>query len=360
MVAEQRHCVDWSVGHLATDGHYLYMSGQRPDQRPGANDAFHRPEAENALLVIDPRAPDPWREIGTLAFDTGITRLEYADQHVYAIADGLHVVDVTDPNQPRRVWQHDWSVPWFRGAMTDDPGQISRVGAVGGMQVDGSLALVQVVDRSIEIIDISAPGTPRWVGRVPLHSGDTARGVAILDNYAYVMDGGLRVIDLSNPAAPRDVQTVEAPSGSRVSQALAVDARNRLLYSVNSGLWVFDLANPSAPRLVWGAEKAGMWQAGPSAMFEIQFYRDVSFSDDLAYTVAGDGMFSPTKLLAFDRRDPARPRRIGKPLMERPGGAPVAIGDTIYFRAVQSPKEPNACPSTIVEMDVAVRSGILP
>jgi len=141
----------------------------------------------------------------------------------------------------------------------------------------------------------------RWVRRVPMNSGDSAEGVAILGDYAYFMDAGLRVLDVRHPAAPREVKTVEAPADCRVSQALTVDERNRLLNCVYIGLWVFDLVDPSTPRVIWSADKAGIWQAGPGAVFESHSYDDIILVDDIAYTITQDWVWPKTVRAAAGR-----------------------------------------------------------
>jgi hypothetical protein len=71
------------------------------------------------------------------------------------------------------------------------------------VNVTGSYAYVADHQDGLQILDISNPAAPKWVGGCD--PGGYARGVTVAGSYAYVAiyRDGVQVIDVSNPAAPR-------------------------------------------------------------------------------------------------------------------------------------------------------------
>ena len=62
--------------------------------------------------------------------------------------------------------------------------------------------------KRLHVVDISDPSQPRIVGSSPLT--DSAMHLAVSGNHVYVLDEpNFRVFDVSNPAAPRDVGSCE-------------------------------------------------------------------------------------------------------------------------------------------------------
>jgi hypothetical protein len=100
-----------------------------------------------------------------------------------------------------------------------DEVRVERVGQWPGfprervvaVTVAGPYAYVADSYGGLQVIDVSDPARPQWVGGYD--TSGSAQGVAVSGNYAYVADsyGGLQVIDVSNPANPCRVGSYNTP-----------------------------------------------------------------------------------------------------------------------------------------------------
>ena len=169
---------------------------------------------------------------------------------------GLHVIDVTDPTQPRRVA--------FEASV--NPRGLALAGEYLYM-ADGIGGLV--------VYDVSQPDRPERVGQLPLFD---AHEIRIQWPYAYVADGpgGLAIVDVRAPIAPRlvggtrlawDPDDVDAAIDVDVlfqySRPRALKATNRALtrrtqplnlaalVDENRGLVLIDVTEPTHPKRIW-------------------------------------------------------------------------------------------------------------
>lgn len=192
---------------------------------------------------------------------------------VAAGTEGLQVFDAARPDQPRLL------------STVKDPsiaGEVSRTTAVAA---SGSWVVANVYpgclgscladpdDRGeIRVYDLTAPATPRLLGRLP-GAGAMAlverRLLALRPALSFgpgpVDTARLDVIDLTDPAQPRTLGSVPVaregglqPFGARVAIGLggAQDSA--------TGVQVVDLANPAVPRVVGTYQSAPVSSAGPA------------------------------------------------------------------------------------------------
>ncbi len=228
--------------------------------------------------------------------------------------NGLHVVDVSDPANPRRVGSCDtpgsaWGVTvtghyayvadYYGGLQVidvSDPANPQRVGGyrsgvVWDVAVSGQYAYVASEDAGLQIIDVSDPTRPRRVG------GYDTRGkawrVAVSGQYAYVADdtGGLQIIDVSNPANPRRVGGYHS-YGSALG--VAVSGSYAYVGYANRTLQVFDVSDPVNPQVV-----GSNWTRGLAV--------NVAVRDPYVYVADGPG-----GLQVFDVSNPATPWHVGE------------------------------------------------
>ncbi|OQX92223.1 MAG: hypothetical protein B6D58_04115, partial [candidate division Zixibacteria bacterium 4484_95] len=149
---------------------------------------------------------------------------------------GLQIIDISDPAQPN--WVGDYDTP----------------GSAMGVFVSGDYAYVADYYSDLKIIDISDPAQPNWVGYYDT-PGQT-RGVFISGDYAYVADGfsGLQIIDISDPAQTSWVGGYDTPGyawGAFVSGHYAYVADR------DSGLQIIDISDPAEPSWVGGYDTPG-------------------------------------------------------------------------------------------------------
>ncbi|MBE7502569.1 MAG: peptidoglycan DD-metalloendopeptidase family protein [Verrucomicrobiales bacterium] len=195
-------------------------------------------------------------------------------QYAY-VADGgagLQVIDVSNPANPRWVGGCDT----FWGAQ--------------GVAVAGQHAYVADGPSGLEVMDVSNPARPVRVGRT--HTPGYAYGVAVVGSYAYVADGkaGLQVIDISDPTNPVLVGGYDTPGSA---EALAVAEHYAYVADGEAGLQVIDVRNPANP-IVAGSYDTPAYACG------------VTVADHYAYVADGDA-----GLQVIDVSDPARPVRVG-------------------------------------------------
>lgn len=118
------------------------------------------------------------------------------------------------------------------------------------------------------IFDVTTPSSPTLLSK--LATGDTANGVAVKGNYAYIASsdnaGELTVIDISNPSVPTIATKFDLTagnSGNANSDALAVlvDSGNYLYLtraaSAGKEFYVFDISTPTAPTIAGSIDLNG-------------------------------------------------------------------------------------------------------
>ena len=130
--------------------------------------------------------------------------------------EGLHLVDVSDPDAPTLLATHE------------TPGQAVDVTTTGGS------ALVVNLMTGLEVVDVSDPTAPRL-----LATHDTPgyqRAVTTAGTVAYVVDqpSGVHLFDMTTPASPAARATYPAARGLARSVAIAdgrADDQRRTRYA---------------------------------------------------------------------------------------------------------------------------------
>jgi hypothetical protein len=125
---------------------------------------------------------------------------------------------------------------------------IETVGQWGGctyaVATDGNLVYMGVGPRLV-VLDVSNPAQPVKVGQSPVLPHEVA-DIAIAGRYAYLATfyGGLQVVDISDPCAPAWVGGHDT-TGDYV--AVAVDGDYAYVVDWYDGLHIFDVSQPTAP-----------------------------------------------------------------------------------------------------------------
>jgi hypothetical protein len=153
-----------------------------------------------------------------------------------------------------------------------------------GVYVAGNYAYVADEGSGLQIIDISNPANPVTTGSVA--TPNSASDIYVSGNYAYVADygSGLQVIDISNPANPvitGSINTGGGTSGVYVSgYAYVADDE--------TGLHIIDISNPANP-------------VSSGSIAILSGARDVVVSGTYAYVVCAND------LKVVDISNPANP-----------------------------------------------------
>lgn len=202
---------------------------------------------------------------------------------------GLHIVDLTDADQPRIV------------------GSVSIRGA-SAVAVEGNFAVVLAEKvrfgwnrlpqpGSLSVVDVADPARPRVVGSLGL--GDV-KAVTVSGRHAYVSVGhtsatdpaGLHIVDLSDPARPRKLGF--CPLGA---EATTLVVRSGYVYAAiqYQGLTAVDVTDPAAPKTESGQQS-------------YLYLTQVAVEGTTAFAASEYG-----GIALLDLTNPARPARIGTP-----------------------------------------------
>lgn len=204
-----------------------------------------------SLFLYDVSNPAAPRRLSELKRDTGYSS-DFAvwNKRAFFAVSNVHVVDATDPARPRpEIIDPNDSAARVRNPFEDHFGSASDVA------VDGRYAYVADYFSGMHIIDISDSAQPRRVASV----GTQAASVAVAKGYAYVRKGipwertpqSLEIYDVVEPKAPRQVATVPLSSPFNVSEAQGVYVfGSNCFVATTAGLVVFDVSNPTQPRRV--------------------------------------------------------------------------------------------------------------
>ncbi|MHB1391372.1 MAG: hypothetical protein ACYCXF_09135 [Thermoleophilia bacterium] len=189
---------------------------------------------------------------------------------------------------------------------------ISLSGA-DGLDIQGNYAYISSGgSNTLAIVDISNPGTPVIASVLSDAAGrlDSAWGVAVSGNYAYVVTGysgtsdRLTVVDISNPNAPMIVGSLQ--DHNNLDGALHVSISGHYAYVTApyaNRVTIVDVATPAAPVI------AGSVQDNQ------RLYRadGILVSGNIVYVISHqlDGGSDMSYLCAIDATDPAKPVIIG-------------------------------------------------
>ncbi len=225
-----------------------------------------------SLVILDIRDPENLTQIGWL--DVPARGIDLAGNYAYiaATGDGICIVDISDPGNPREV------------------GSCNISGYAVDVYVDGNYAYVADYSIGLCIIDISDPDNPEKVGECD--TPGQAYKVHVANGYAYIAahDAHLRIIDVSDPGNPREVSFCSTP---KVAVDVCVDNGYAYVAGGEAGLRVIEISDPQSPQ-------------------EVGFY-DSPGSATGVYT-AGGYVYLADYTRGFyiiDVSDPGNPRKVG-------------------------------------------------
>lgn len=233
---------------------------------------------------------------------------------------GLHIIDISNSASPLKIGNY------FSGGILLD------------VSASGETVYSSGNDVVLFPVDATDPSNPKKLGF--LKDRADMQGIAVKDNYAYVIGSGLRVIDISNPANP--IQIASLPL---TGNGIYVSGDYVYVAGGNSGMQIVDISNPTGPNLVGSYDTPGVsygvfvsgniasiadFESGlrlidvsnPTNPVEVGFYNtpgeafDVYVLDQIAYVA--DGFAGGLRIV--DISDPANPVEIGF-YISQPGSA---------------------------------------
>ncbi len=215
--------------------------------------------------------------------------------YVTAREDGLFIIDVSDPAQPRLVGRYDTAElatavgvsgqivavgNRFAGLELIDvtrpeaPRHLAtiRLGEVQSVVFDRNLIYAGLwADKAVVIVDVSDPLNPRRITTVPLDGhgdGLDVKGTLLAaatghhpradrvpkpGEASYGRGHGVEFFDISNPAEPKRLSGLKFPPFYRTSMdtwGVTLAGRHAFVYDTFNGFFLVDLARPEQPVLI--------------------------------------------------------------------------------------------------------------
>ena len=249
------------VHDVAISGRYAYVA-----------------ERADGLLVLDISDPASPRLVGQ-AHTSGLAlRVALAQPYAYLANDaGLLVVNIEDPTDPRQLTQisttkaESVAVEGDHAYVADGSGGLRVFGLehpeapnliatyplsgyAKDIAVSGGFAYVACGSVGVNIVDVRIPDSPQFVGN--FNSGGVVNGVTVLGNYVYLTDQtkGLRIVSVLDPVNPLLVGSLQTTS---FAQNVKISGKYAFIASFESGLLIVDVSDPKNPRAVAGYDSNG-------------------------------------------------------------------------------------------------------
>jgi hypothetical protein len=218
----------WTATCAYYDG-YVYASGQ----------------AQQGVVVIDVDPPEDayivgqWQEFGW--FTGSMEDMYVQDHYLYVAAQwyGFMIFDLTDPANPDHLSHVDTTMGRYTyGIIVSEDGQY-------GYCHEGYWDIYGYVPDYVHVIDISDPNNPSRIGSVLVAT--FPMDLALSGNYIYAVANAwagntISVVDVSVPTNPTLVIDYAAPFGGWVCQA-----DGDYLYISGDNLGIIDISTPSSP-----------------------------------------------------------------------------------------------------------------
>lgn len=289
---------------VAVDGSRAYVLERRPGVE-GTSDPVSLVHILDVSDLANPRRLSTWEvpplEDGSIAHPTTL-----------AVSEGrlcvgrswwsefspdqsrMEVLDVTDPGQPRWVGFHQAR------------GEVTTIAVSGRRAYWALMDTAAATPRSVvEAVSLDEPATPTRLGTLTVSL--YAAQLAVSGNLALVAkgagsssNGGMDIIDVSDPTALRRVRTWTIPPqswtpylGHPGARGVAIAGTKACVATERAGLHVLEIADPESPVL------AGTAKAAPDT-------RGITVIGDRAHVAAGT-----EGLILLDVSDAGRPRHLG-------------------------------------------------
>jgi hypothetical protein len=152
--------------------------------------------------------------------------------------EGLVTVDITTLTDGVNTNNH-----LKRGATFNPEGRLSNA---RGIWIVGNYAYV-LTDRALQVVNIGAPLSPRWVSEVTSPLRDP-RSLAVQFRYCFVTDAdGLKVLDVTEPERPRAVPDATVPL--RDARGVYLAREYAYVGAGADGLAIVDIQRAEQPKL---------------------------------------------------------------------------------------------------------------
>ncbi|MEE9398091.1 MAG: hypothetical protein V3V31_13880 [Methylococcales bacterium] len=220
--------------------------------------------------VIDPANPVL---IGTVdALGDTVQDIQIVENLAFVAAGtaGLHIIDVSNPNQPQKI-SHFETPGLVNGLFVTEGHAYLAAGGAGLLVMDISnpsnpvpvsmsktlawdtdvvvskgIAYVASGEEGVRMVDVTTPSNPLTIRSI--NTPNDANGVFVEGNLLFVAagSGGLQIVNIENSSAPKEVVVEDTGYARRV----VVDSGFAYVAIERKGVWALDITNPSTPKRV--------------------------------------------------------------------------------------------------------------
>ncbi len=203
-------------------------------------------------------------------------------------ARGLWIIDVSDPSHPQVLSHYVGITRFYGGGVPNAVAKLGNLLAITQMPTNGD-------DRIVELVDVSDPGNPKSVNVI--HGQYPPYDVGFKDSLMFIAspDSGLICFSVLDPTGPNELSRVPI-------LALAVAARDSLVFVVGPDLFVVDASNPRLPVTV-GTTTIGYGFSNPAASLAGHF---VYWADISGGAVDVFSPANPHQVITFQGKDMGR------------------------------------------------------
>jgi len=169
--------------------------------------------------------------VASLALPANANDLRIVGTTMYMVTStGLLTIDVTNPLAPKLL------------------GSFSTSDVAWDVAVSGNLAYIAAGSAGIQIVNVSNPASPVFVGSLAIPGG-IAKGIAVKGNLAVTAasTAGVVIANIANPAAPQILGSTPTPGDAR---KVAVKDTAAFIADYPASMQVVDFSIPSAPTIV--------------------------------------------------------------------------------------------------------------
>jgi hypothetical protein len=288
-----------------------------------------------SLIIMDVSDPSSPTELGGYTSSNGLNRIVMSGDHIYGIYEplnyGLYIFGVSDPTSPKFVTAYnvgdytgdltiveDYVYVAERGfevidvSIPESPTFVGEyeTGAVRSIDIQGEYAYLSVWASEMQIVNIADPGNPVLVGQCPV---EWPWGIFVQDDLAFIAryydDLGLAIIDISNPHQPLFIGGCEAPG--RMYEWVYVQGQYAYVTARYYGVEIIDISDPYNPSLIAYYDTPG-------------FASDIYVNENFAYiSDSWEG------LIILDVSDPYNPAFVE--VYDTPGAARSSCIDGEYI-----------------------------
>lgn len=184
----------------------------------------------DGIAVVDVSDPQNPALVGAIPLPGSAVEVVLGGSLAYVAADGLRIVDVTDPSSPVLV------------------GGYAPSQEAGGIDLVGSTVLI-ALRAGVSIVDVTDASSPTELAYLPTEG--TPGDVVVLNNHAWVTDQagsaygqtGLVSYDIRNPSVPLEIGHLD---GLQVPTEISV-VGGFLYVSTRWGMWIVNVSDPATP-----------------------------------------------------------------------------------------------------------------